>query len=350
MRVHRDAVTSDLLGACDDWLQRFQRAAKVDTAPGSIQRAARRLEEAILARAAGAQAANPATAQEVLVALGACERALAGASKRWLEDSYVNPLPPLPRGWIAQTDDDSPEFRLAAALASVNARFKREYFPIRRHLEPIQIIPGKKAWAKWDDAARNDVVWSDGSLVGSLCAMMKRRLVLAKAGGERSWPEFSGISAWPSDIAAFIDGRIDEARFADLLWGLSLVDFSGDDRAGNLPRRPADAHDPELPPAFYAQLKLCFAASLPDEKRIPIEPIIFNLAASGDGARASRQALRRLHGSSIPITHLEIPLADEAARRCAAALIFPLWDQQLAKICSAVAPRFFDSSSTHTNP
>ena len=49
-----------------------------------------------------------------------------------------------------------------------------------------------------------------------------------------------------------------------------------------MPTPPDKAYD-ETPPAFYAQLKLCFAGRLPDDKRVPIEPVIFNLAASGDG-------------------------------------------------------------------
>ncbi len=67
--------------------------------------------------------------------------------------------------------------------------------------------------------------------------MMKRRLLLAKSSGESSWPEYARLTAWPTDIAAFIEGRIDETRFAQLLWGLSLVDFSGDAMTGDeMPR------------------------------------------------------------------------------------------------------------------
>lgn len=346
LRVHRDAVTSDLLAACDGWLLRFLPKAKADTAPGSVRRAAARLERAIFARAAAAQPDNADTAQELLAALGNCERALAQASERWREESYLKPLPPLPRGWVKAVDDFSPEYRLAASLASVGTWFKKDFFPIRRHLEPVKMIPGGKAWVDWEDEAKNDVVWNDGSIVNVLCAMMKRRLLLAKSSDDPTRWNFAKITAWPSDIAAFIEGRIDESRFAELLWGLSLVDFSAEASAANLPSPPPDRFTGDAPPAFYAQLKLCFADLLPEGRQVPIEPIIFNLAASGDGARASRQALRRLHGSSIPVTHLEIPLSGEAAKRCAAALIFPLWFSetgysQLADVCQSVAPAFF---------
>jgi CRISPR-associated protein Csx17 len=347
LRVHRDFVTSELLASCDGWLLRFFTKAKAETAPGLIRRAAARLERAIFARAAAAQAENPDTARELLIALGDCERALAGCSERWRADSYLPPIPPVPRDWVKAIDDRSTEYRLAAALASVSARFKKDFFPMRRHLEAIKLIPGEKAWVKWDDDAKNEVVWNEGSLVAVFCDIMKRRILLAKSAGEESWPEFAKVTAWPSDIAAFIEGRVDERRLAELLWGLSLVDFSGDVNAGNLPEPPVAGIFGDIPPALYAQLKLCFAGRLPEGKQVPIEPIIFNLAASGDGTRATRQALRRLHGSSIPITHLEIPLTGEAVGRCAAALLFPLWDSQLATVCSCVAPDFFPQLNQH---
>lgn len=350
LRVHRDTVTSDLLAACDAWLQRFLNKARGDTAPGSIRRAAAQLEAAIFARASAAQADNADTAQELLIALGACERALSNCSDKWREESFLKPIPPLPRGWIKACDHGrSVEYRLAASLASLSVRFKKDFFPIRRHLEPVKIIPGEKVWSDWlekNDPFINEVVWHEGSIVDVLCSLMKRRLLLAKSAGEPSWPECARLTAWPSDIAAFIEGRIDEARFGQLLWGLSLVDFSGDPMEGNeMPTRPTDARD-ETPPAFYAQLKLCFAGRLPDDKRVPIEPTIFNLAASGDGARASSQALRRLHGSSIPVTHIQIPVAGDASRRAAAALLFPLWYSdsgysQIAAVGRTVAPDFF---------
>ena len=347
LRVHRDFVTTELLAACDAWLQRFFSKAAGETAPGSIRRAASRLESAILARVAAAQPNNTDTAQELLIALGACEHALANCSARWLEESYLPPLPPLPQGWVKAVDNRTCEYRLALSLASLGGWFKKEFFPVRRHLEPIKIIPGERAWAAWDDASLNDVVWSEGTIVDVMCAIMKRRILLAKSAGEDSWVEYATVTAWPSDIAAFIEKRFDEERFKELLWGLCLVQIPKPLSGENVPDAPFGGLYGPTPSAFYAQLKLCFASRLPEDKKIPIESIIFNLAASGDGARASTQALRRLHGSSIPVTHLQIPIKDEPARRSAAALLFPLWDAQLAVVCETVAPDFFAQLNQH---
>ena len=346
LRVHRDFVTTDLLSASDGWLQRFFSKSKSDTAPGSIRRAANRLERAIFAQVGAAQTNNADTAQELLIALGACEQALSGCSQRWREESYLKPIPPLPLGWVAAANDGSPEYRLAAALASIGLRWsKSEFYPMRRHLEAVKIGGGRKAWADWDDDSHNEIAWSEGSIVNVLCATMKRRLLLAKTAESEAYPNDGRIPAWPSDIAVFIEGGIDEERFAELLWALALVDFSTSLPGKDTPR-PAKDDTEVIPPAFYAQLRLCFGR-LPDNKGVPLEPVIFNLAASGDGARASTQALRRLHGSSIPVTHIQIPVGGETARRSAAALLFPLSDSQLSTIGCAVAPDFFSSLNTH---
>jgi CRISPR-associated protein Csx17 len=341
--VRRDPIISDLLAPCDEWVSQFLVQATADTAPGSIRRAGNRLETAIFAQASTAQKNNPDSTQELLLALGECERASAG-SEKWRAESFILPIPMLPDGWVRAADNGTPEYRLAAALASLGGWFKNEFFPIRRHLEAVKIIPGDKGWVNWDASAENEIAWTEGKITDVLCSILRRRLLLAKKSGMESWSEYAKLTAWPCDIAAFIEGRIDEKRFGQLLWGLCLVDFSGHSFSkGTMPERPSD--DAQEPPAFYAQLKLCFAGWLPEEKRVPIEPIIFNLAANGDGNRASRQALRRLHGSNIPVTNISIPLNGEAARRSAAALLFPLWDSQLAAVGQMVAPDFFPNES-----
>ncbi len=336
LRVQRDSVTSDLLAACDGWIQRFFSKAKAANSPGSVARAARRLESAILAQCAAAQTDHRPTAQELLASLGDCERALATSAK-WTGENYLKPLPPLPAAWVEAACSADPEFRLAASLASLGLWVNKQFFPLRRHLEPVKVVPGDSAWADWDDDAA-DVVSSDCDATSLLCAILRRRLLLAQKLGGDSWPEYARLTAWPADIAAFIEGRFDEERFIRLLWALSLVTFRDEDRT---PRLPRPAPDDALPPAFYGQLKLCFAQKLPEDRQVPVTPSIFHLAASGDGARASEQALRRLHASSIPVAHVHITLSGRAAERSAAALLFPLWDSQLREACEPVARHLF---------
>lgn len=335
LRVRRDHVTADLLAACDGWIQRFLPKSKSANAPGSVARAARRLEAAILAQCAAAQSDHRPTAQELLAALGDCERALA-ASAKWTAENYLKPVPPLSVDWIAAAATGDPEYRLAASLASLGLWVNKQFFPLRRHLEAVKIGVGSPAWADWDDDTA-DIVSSEGSATALLIAIMRRRLLLAQKLGGDAWPEYSRLTAWPADIAAFIEGRFDDERFIRLLWGFCLVGFAPDDRRPQLARPDSD----DLPPAFFGQLKLCFASRLPGERQVPVTPSIFHLAATGDGARASQQSLRRLHASSVPVAHVEIGISGHAAERTAAALLFPLWDSQLKDSCESVARYLF---------
>jgi CRISPR-associated protein Csx17 len=355
LRVRRDHVTTDLLAACDGWIQRFLPKANSANTPGSIARAARRLEAAILAQCASAQSDHRPTAQELLAALGDCERALASSAK-WTTENYLKPVPPLSSEWIEAAATDDPEYRLAASLASLGLWVNKQFFPIRRNLEPVKVVPGDSAWADWDDTAA-DVVSSDRDATALLCAIMRRRLLLApKASTDGNWPEYARLTAWPADIAAFIEGQstdgcFDDARFIRLLRALSLVAFRDGDRTPNLPRPPfGDNPNAVLLPAFYGQLKLCFAQNLPGGRTVPVTPSIFHLAASGNGARASEQALRRLHASSVPVAHVHIALSGRAAERTAAALLFPLWHSdsgysQLREACEPVARHLFSQSA-----
>lgn len=345
IRVHRDHVAADLLADCDGWIQRFFSKAKSAIAPGSIARAARRLEAAILAQCTVAQADHRPTTQELLASLGDCERALVGSPK-WTAENFQKPIPPLSSEWVEAAATGDAEYRLAAALASLGLWVNKQFFPLRRHLEAVKIGTGTARWADWDEES-GEVVSSEGSATMLLIAIMRRRLLFVQRLGGGAWPEFARLSAWPADVAAFIEGRFDDDRFVRLLWGLSLVSFAEGDRTPQLPRPDSDA----LPPAFYGQLKLCFASCLPDERTVPVSPSIFHLAASGDGARASEQALRRLHASSVPVAHVPMALSGQAAARTAAALLFPLRHHDtgfspLREACEPVARHLFSSPAT----
>src|SRR5207249_2813271 len=102
-------------------------------------------------------------------------------SENWHEESFVSPVPALPRGWLKLADTVTPEYRLAAALASLT------FLPLRSHLEPLN------EWTKWDDSAKakNEVVWHEGEIIDVLCAVIKRRFLLVKRSRMESWPEFA---------------------------------------------------------------------------------------------------------------------------------------------------------------
>ncbi len=307
----------DLINDIDGWLDRFRSATRGDTVPGSLASVSRRLQTAVFKLCEFGQRSH---VEEVLVALGACERALA-KRHQWATDSYVRPLSGLSQRWLEEADDGSREFRMAAALASVHGYYpsdasRDELLPLRAHLEPVRTYRGGRAG--WREESSPDVVWQPGDPIEAMNRMMARRLVRASQGQVGGWPDRGKIHVSLSDVAHFIEGRLDVRRIVDLAWGLVGIDWTGMD-----PRYP-DTHGTLRPGALFALMKLCHVSDLPDIESTPVEPRIHRYASSGDGLRASRTAARRLRGSSLVPKVDSVPLQGPRVRRAAAALLFPL--------------------------
>jgi CRISPR-associated protein Csx17 len=322
----REEPAVRLLDDIDHWLDAFRRRASSDRAPASARRALGALERAIvdLCRRGGAD-----RVQGVLVALGGCERAMAG-SIRWVTDPKIRlaPVPPLsPTKWLPAADDGSTELRLAAALASVVAVHKNEQVPLRCQIEPV-VTRTRRGHLRvdWDATQDRDVVFTDGDLSRALNAVVARRLILCQQWGvHHCYPDRAPQPAHLADVGAFVEGRTDDARLAALLWGAILIDWHRCQRPPFAPPRDGPA-----PPTLYGLLKLCFPGATDDKDGVPIVPRIHRLAASGDGAEASRAAAQRLrasgHSPAIELIHQTA----EPVRRAAAAVLFPLAPGALA--------------------
>ncbi len=313
--VRRNQLATQLLGPLDEWLDRFRRAAH-GMAPSTAVSAAQRLESAIMAFCKNS---DPHRTQEMLIALGRCERTMAG-SQKWAQEAFLRPVPLLQPRWLTAADTHSAEYRLAASLAGLTGPIGKTWLPLRSQLEPV--FAGRKddrRWYSWQENASRDVVWHDGPLAGVLNAILARRVMLASRNDRLA--DTSYISARLPDIAAFIEKRTDDRLLASLLWGLSLVDFGaeyGDDFKLESPR------DDREPPAFYALLKLCFSRHAVRETELPLVPAIHRRAVTGDGAGASELAIRRLRASGLPVAVGPMQLRGEPIQRAAAALLFPL--------------------------
>lgn len=308
----------DLLAApaLDAWLDRLRGTAAGDPAPARLGRALRGIEQAILdfCREGG-----PRRFAEILIALGEAETALA-ASPKFRREARLNPVPLLSPSWLEACDDGSAEFRLAAALASAG---------LRENLEPVRV---ERRTVRFDTDDHPRVVWGAGELVRNLGEVLRRRCLDARReGGER--PPLGGRwTASLGDVAAFVRGEVDDRRLEALLKGLCLVDWSAPAGRRSGPAEP-------LPPVIYALLKLCH---LPHPLRgvaIPWEASIAARALAGDGAQASRLAVRRLRGSGFrpPVDVVHEP--PELVRRAAAALLIPISEQAAERLAGTVLQR-----------
>ena len=290
---------AELLAGIDNWLRTFRGKASRGKAPATISSALQMLERAIwdLCNLGGRSRTTA-----VLLALGECERALSKRS-RWVAESYISPIPPLPPEWVAKTDDGSAEFRLAAALASITGKFRRKdhqvWLPLRSHLESVRsgLRKDGTGYVQWDEDSANEVMWMEGDPVNSLNRIMHRRLVLAEQSGHACWSDLSRVKAGLAAVSAFIEGRVDFEKLASLLWGLALIDWPRFEWSSWSPRP-----EPDLwPGAAYGLLKLCFAGQKVRDIEVPINPIIHHQASMGRGvtatSRGSQEAERIRSGS-----------------------------------------------------
>jgi CRISPR-associated protein Csx17 len=322
---------AELLDDLDEyrWLNNFRVAASDDKAPRIMRIAIEVLETAIFN---GCRSWRDTDVQFVLSALGEAEAVIAGSAKR---RETLRPVPLLSPQWLSAANDESTEFRLAAALASV---WHSQVGPFRRHLEPIDMdkfpTRTKKGFVAWaEDDGDPAVVWGGGSLVRNLNAVLSRRLIdvlrLGKAQGENDLFAPLGGQCWAAleDVQAFIRGEVDVRRIEALLKGLMLLDW----------RKVTQEHRPKLPrngdsqpDAAYALLKLChLAGPLKDtatqqSTTIKLSSQITRLALNGDLFGATKLAAHQLRVSGIPPAVDGVHGSRDRALRTAAALLFPI--------------------------
>ncbi len=333
-QVRESPRVRELLPSLDHWLDRFRRAATSKTAPARAGHAIRRLDTSILkfCRHAGRR-----ETVDLLTALGEAETALA-TSPRLREDARVSPLLLKP-AWITQSNLRCREFRLAAALASIR---HAHLGPIRRHLEPIS-PPRPTAEAKWslgnphwaNNANDPGLVTCGGGLIRMMHAVLQRRIVEDLGRGRTEvTPTFPSITGTPvasfDDIAAFIEGRVDDQLIEDLFRALTLIDW----RRESLARVATQRASKVGPDAAYSLLKLCHLPFLLLGKSIPLTPEIVRRAVSGDD-RATQVAARRLRASGFPPAVKLAHCPPERLKRIAAALLFPIpgqWNDSLKNV------------------
>lgn len=371
----RASAQVELLAPLDGWLDRVRQAATARHAPASLARAWRRLEGAIF-ELCGVAAAGPEerrAVQAVLVALGAIEAAI----DRSRPDDALRPVPALSRVWLERAGDDTPEFRLAAALASASLRERLVHVRVDVRTRRVEWMPRER-----DDGR---TVWGEGDLIRNLLALLVREDIEGSLDARRGAGEASRASvvegdrapkesdaeveaqdgsqaeedtdqmdADPApedrdaagrrgqaggrgprrfvglgDLAGFIAGEVDDRRIEALARGLSLIDWAYVRRYHEVVHAPA-------PPAAFAALALALGWC-PEGHRLKRTPGLVRRAAAGHVVDATRLALRRLLGMGVraPFESLD----DPTGARLAAALAFPLAPRAYEKLLKLLLPR-----------
>jgi len=308
-----------LLDPIDSWLLSVRRAADAKHVPGSLVRAAARLDDAVLEICRRDSVASVA---DLVVALGEIEAVASRSPKA--REALRRPIPPLAPTWLESADDRSVELRLAAALAASG---------VRRHLAAVN--PARPT--QWD-VDTVEQVWGSCDLVRNLGEVLQRRDHAADRGVTYPQPRTFAALA---DVAAVVRGDVDDARLEHLLRGLCLLDSSVAWPA------LAPAAERAVPPAAFAMLRCALDARSADTGRPILTPGLTHRALAGDLWGATRIAERRLRGTGTPLRcGPQIAPAGEA-RRIAAALAFPLSSRDQARLHALITRPRSEEKTIH---
>ena len=306
-----------------DFLPRLRQFARdPKKASGRIQSAVRRLEDSAFNMA---NRGDPANVQAVLIQLGAACAAIGTSQKT----QKAVPAPPvLSAAWAMRADDGTPEFRIAAALASLAGPAMR-----------LQLLPlDPERPDKWKPSSRL-FSWGRGGLVANLIATLRARMLDASRGKMAGEPFGYGYAATLDDVAAFLDGRTDDARIERLLLGLVLA---------KPPVKIEQARSVAALPAAYLALKPFFmpdrllrGSLLPDDAHLPLPAEICYWLGTGRVNDALRHAWRRLRiaGARVPDSPRVAPTAHGInGPRLLAALMIPVSPGELTHRFKHIAP------------
>jgi len=310
---------ADLVMEIDSWFDRFRYKCTKEDAPASFSRTMNNLDRSILDIC---KREGPSILQNLLKDLGRCEKAMV-TGLTWTLNSNLRPVPPLSQKWLEKADDGSVEFRLAASLASVYGKYGKDFIPIRYNLEPVNrsVVDGKMKSVWWANEGNTQYVKPSGTLAKTLNSIMERRLITASQCNDDEYPDHGTVAANTSDIADFIEGRINDQKMIDLLWGFLLIDWN----SVSEPRIVKHSReDGILPGADYSIMKLCYHNWHGSDIEIKLNGQIHRNASRGNGMKALELAIRRLRGSGIVPAVDVFPISRSRSERIAASMLFPI--------------------------
>jgi len=342
---------SQAVACIDDivpWLQRLKRQAREKGATTRLVQAERSASQSVFDVIA--QPNQPNRWQAVLLALAAAETVMRSGS-----GFKTQPIPLLRPEWVPAADDGSPEFRLALSFALQATAFARgrPIDPVRRHWAPLDDQRPSRFATTGDVsrlrlAADPGVVMQGREGVADAVALLERRMLDAKAAGQRVFPlqAAARAHAHAADIAAWVAGAVDTDRTLGLacalmaldrrLWAEQIVPLSA----------PSDRN--ASPDDAWLVLRLAHLnGPLPNGARVPCDPAILRRLASGDAATAITLALRRLRAAGLRCSVRAGVASPSTARLWAAALAFPVHPRTTLHFVRRLDPSFLAAVSPH---
>ncbi|MFM9888611.1 MAG: type I-U CRISPR-associated protein Csx17 [Burkholderiales bacterium] len=317
----------------NQWIGSVQRYARDDNAPNAFRAAARKLDTALFAMT---QQASRIALQSVLRQVGRIDAAISNSPKA--QESVRTPVPRLSLAWAMKADDQSSEYRIAAALAGLCVRDDKGHRVLhaRRHLAAVSEASNKEGDRKSEPTSRL-VVWGPGPLIKNLAAVLHRRRLESIALGAEGEVLASQTGATCEDVAAFLSGATDDTRIGELLGGLACVDWS-DAKLVRTENRTDE--ETVLPPAF-SLLKVFFISEsmlrglkwLPPDRSFRLPAEIPARLAANDAQGSMGIAWQRLRALGVKLpSRNPLHVAGVDGSRWLAALCIPLTYAESARL------------------
>lgn len=226
--------------------------------------------------------------------------------------------------WLIAADDGTPEFRIAASLASIYP--SGDVGPLRTNLERHS----------------KQGSWNGNSLARRLASVVQRRLMDAERLNSDASPLRSALAVHPQDVASFLSGSTDDARLEDLLFGLTVVRWVERDAIQRVRQALAwpTVTALERIPRSWALLKhlfLPYPIRCGDGEEIAVrgEPTLVPLLCAGRVGEACRIARRRLLSAGLNPISADFPDGDNGVRVAAALLIPVTAVQEISRLVLA---------------
>ncbi len=330
-----------LLEEIDPWLGLLRSRSSGNGAPASLAHAARRIESAMFNVCRETRSARWAA---LLEEIAAAEDLLVARPKSAVE-LRLQPLPRLSPEWIVAANDDSPEFRLAAAVASQYAPGDRKRAaeqrlgPIRANCLPLEPQHFRRFNANAHGLVQDPaVVWQGRDTVVDLAAIVLRRITDAGRKGHEGFPLRGVVPARLDDVDAFLTGQVDTRRLGRLARGLMALDWRNRDGI-----EAASAWAWERAPlassaSLYALFRLLYAEPGRDVVLRP-DPAPVRLLVGGRLEDAARAALARLGALGLRPKLRHVVGGQGLAHRLAAAIAFPISSYDRERLLARIARR-----------
>lgn len=339
-----------LLDEIDRWVAALRRGAAGNGSPASLGRAVRRIENGMFEIC---REARPARWAQLVEELGAAEDLLVTRPRSTVE-LRLQPLPRLSPQWLEAAADGSAEFRLAVAVAAQVAPGDRgrseeqRLGPIRANCLPLESAHFRRFNANAHGLVHDPaVVWRGRDAVIDLAAVVLRRITDAARKGHEGFPFRGLVPARLDDVDAFLGGRVDTRRLGRLARGLMAIDWQDRTAVDSATSWAWASTALSATAPLYALFRTLYVEARRDRVIRP-DPTPLRLLVGGRLDEAGQSALTRLSALGYRAKLHHVVGAPGLAHRLAAALAFPISDQDRTRLLDAITkPTTSDGAPAH---